>query len=207
MGKTEEIFIGWDAAMKVLENNNVGITGNLLSSIHFDVLKRIMEAKVLPIAAYDYENFIKAMKGFCLKHLELKKIYTFSGLVAVNDEGILADVSTRIAISMLEMRVSLAEDLGLLLRTKEALAVIKDTFKQDYIVAKVLVLALKELINYIEDVYSTDTKPLDCLFSVEVLKEWASNKDFIQGVFNGVDYSWFPDEDTESSTAKQVLAR
>lgn len=66
---------------------------------------------------------------------------------------------------------------------------------------------LGELITYLKNTNSKNVKPLDCLFAVELLREWASNKDFIQGVFNGVDYSWFPDEDTELSDSKQILAK
>ncbi len=222
MNETNDLFIGWDAAMQVLTHSNkLGIKGDLLYSIHFSVLQQL-SARNIPIFPFDYENFIKAMKNFCFRDSELKKIYTASCLVSVNGEGMLADVSTKIAINMerrltdvptkiaisrLEMRANLAEDIGLLLRSKEALAIIKDTFKQDYTITKVLVSALNELIDYVEDVYSKESNPLDCLFITQVLREWAKDKDFIQGVFNGVDYSWFPDEDREIASSKELLAR
>ncbi|KAF0247683.1 MAG: hypothetical protein FD167_2920 [bacterium] len=222
MNETNDLFIGWDAAMQVLKHSNkLGIRGDLLYSIHFSVLQQL-SARNIPVLPFDYENFIKAMKNFCFRDSELRKMYTSSCLVSVNGEGMLADVSTRIgismermladvptetAISMLEKRASFAEDIGLLLRSKEALAIIKESFKQDYMVTKVLVSALKELMNYVEDVYSKESSPLDCLFIIQVLKEWAKDKDFIQGVFNGVDYSWFPDEETEIASSKELLAR
>ncbi|MFY9224730.1 MAG: hypothetical protein WAQ98_18805 [Blastocatellia bacterium] len=201
MKEIEEIFIGWNTAMQVLNDNNYGITGDLLSSMNFDLLLNI-KSNGLPTTAFDYGNFIKAMKNFCSKHTELKKIYFSPNLMDIAD-GTVIETS----MSILDVTVDLAENLGLLIKSKEALAIIKDTFKQDPTVAKALVLALGELITHLKNTYSKDTKPMNCLFAIELLKEWASNKGFIQDIFNGVDYSWFPDEDTELAQSQQLLAK
>lgn len=200
MSQTQEIFIGWDAAIRILEENSFGISGSLLSSVHFSLIQQI-SARNIPTLPFDYESFIKAMKNLCfLKHRELKKIYFSPNLVVITDDVVVDS-------SMLDIAMDLAEGLGLLTNSKEALATIKAILKQDPTIAKAIILALAELITYLKNTYSKNTKPLDCLFAIKVIRQWASSKDFIQGVFNGVDYNWFPDEDTNLSSSKQLLAK